>query len=47
MFVENTLSMFIKYLDEKNIIVENVMFNDTNLDIVYEDKHQIVIKNSK
>lgn len=45
MFVENTLSMFIKYLDGKNIIVEKVMFSDTNLDIVYEDEHQIVIKN--
>lgn len=44
LFLKNTYPVFIKYLDEKNIVVDKFIFDDTKLDIVYHDEHQIIIK---
>ena len=44
LFVKKTYPIFVKYLDEKNIIVDKFIFDDTKLNLVYNDEHQIVIK---
>lgn len=44
LFRSNTYLIFIKYLDEKNINIDKFIFDDTKLDILYSDEHQIVIK---
>lgn len=44
LFRKNTYPIFIKYLDEKNINIDKFVFDDTKIDIVYSDEHQIIIK---
>ena len=44
LFIKNTFPILVKYLDEKNIIVNKFIFDDRNLNFVYSDEHQVVIK---
>jgi len=44
LFMKNTYPIFIKYLDEKNIMIDKFIFDNTKIDIIYSDEHQIVIK---
>lgn len=43
LFIENTYPIIIKYLDEKNIKVEEKNMDDGHINIIYSDEHQIVI----
>lgn len=44
LFIKNTYPVLVKYLNEKNINLDKFIFDDTKLNIVYSDEHQIVIK---
>lgn len=44
LFIKNTYPIFIKYLDENNIIIDKFIFDNTKIDIIYSDEHQIAIK---
>ena len=44
LFIKNTFPILVKYLDEKNIIVNKFIFDDRNLNFVYSDEHQVVFK---
>jgi len=43
-FVNKTLPIMKEYLNEDDIIIEVFEFDYSNLKIVYEDEHQIVIE---
>lgn len=45
LFLKNTYSIFIKYLDKDKIITEKFIFDDSKINIIYQDEHQIVIEN--
>lgn len=44
LFMKKTYPICIKYLDEKQINVDKFTFKDEDLDIIYIDEHQIVIR---
>ena len=44
LFIKNTFPILVKYLDEKNIIVNKYIFDDTKLNLVHSDEHQVIIK---
>ena len=44
LFMKNTYSIFIKYLDETKIVMEKIIFDTAKINIIYSDEHQIVIK---
>ena len=46
-FMDKTYPLFIKYLKQENIVFEKFEFNKDELNIVYEDEHQIVVKMSQ
>ena len=43
LFIQNTYSVIIKYLDERKIKVEEKEIDDCDINIVYSDEHQIVV----
>ena len=43
-FIKKTFPNIKKYLDEKNINIECFEFDNSKLNIIYEDEHQIVIE---
>lgn len=45
MFIEKSYPLFIKYLDKEKILVEEFLFDEENINIVYKDEYQIVKKN--
>jgi len=46
LFKNNTYQLFLEYLDKDKIEIKKYKFNKAQLDILYEDEHQIVVKNN-
>lgn len=44
LFMSKTYPIILEYLDEKSVIVEEFVFDNDKINIVYEDEHQIVIE---
>lgn len=44
-FIKKSYPVFSKYLDKDKIVMEEYIFDDDKLDIVYQDEHQIVVQN--
>lgn len=43
LFMEKTYPLIIKWLDENKIKIEKCSFDETKIDLIYTDEHQIVI----
>ena len=43
LFMEKTYPILIKYLDPKKMVVEKFIFDNNEINIIYEDEHQIVV----
>lgn len=44
LFKENTYHVMVKYLKEEEFNIEEIILDDSILNIVYKDEHQIVIE---
>lgn len=45
LFIKKSYPVFSKYLDKDKIVMEEYIFDDDKLDVVYQDEHQIVVQN--
>ena len=45
LFMKNTYPIFVKYLDADKINIDSFEFDLNELNIIYEDEYQIVVKN--